>query len=158
MPQWPAEQRGAGIVQPAAAVAAALRAANGVGSGIPQSATHMTESRLRKWIFQGKVPRAAVQRTGSRYNRFAYFALYAPTAQAVSLMGAFNGWQPHANPLARGHDGWWHGALDLTPGTHLYRFWVVDARHPQGAWRSDPENPLRVESGFRTPHSVMQID
>lgn len=158
MPHWPAEQRGSGIVQPGAAVTAALRAAGGVGYGLPQSATRVSESRLRKWIFQGKVPRAAVLRTGSRYHHFTYFSYYAPHARAVSLIGSFNNWVPDAMPLTRGPNGWWHGALDLEPGIYPYRFWCVDARYPHGSGQRDPENPFFTESGLRTYHSVIPIE
>jgi serine protease AprX len=45
----------------------------------------------------------------------------------------------------------------LPPGVHLYRFWVTDARHPQGRWMRDPENPDTAESGYGDAHSQIVI-
>ncbi len=156
MPHWPREQRGEGILQPAAAVAAALRAPGGLLAQYPLSGAQFYEKSLRKWVFQGKVPRAAVYRTGSKTNYFTYLGIYAPKARAVSLVGSFNNWTPEAAPLVSSSDGWWQIALELPPGDHRYRFWITSAAAPGGEWLCDPENPLRFESGYETPYSLIR--
>jgi 1,4-alpha-glucan branching enzyme len=57
-----------------------------------------------------------------------YFAVWAPSARAVSVAGDFNGWQPGGHPLAaRGSSGIWEGFLpDVGPGT-LYKYAIESA-------------------------------
>ena len=49
------------------------------------------------------------------------------------------------------------GRSGLPAGTHLYRFWVVDAAHPDGDWLRDPENQNTAESGYADAHSLIQL-
>jgi len=159
MPHWPAAQRGAGLLQPAMAVAAALRAPGAPLREVPFSGASVHASRLRKWVFQGKVPQVAIRRLSPRRSdQFVYFGLYAPNAHRVSLIGTFNSWAPGVMPLQHTPAGWWQVALTLPTGRHEYRFWVADNAHPDGDWRIDPENPLRVESGYRQPHNFVVVD
>jgi serine protease AprX len=159
MPQWPIERRGEGVLQPAMAVAAALRSPGGVLSARPTSSVQVHLNRLRKWVFQGKVTRTAVIRLAPAHrDLFIYFGLYAPNAQSVSLIGSFNAWAPGVTPLQSTPEGWWQAAVSLPAGRQPYRFWVVDGHHPDGEWRFDPENPLRAESGYRQPHSFVVAD
>jgi len=52
------------------------------------------------------------------------FAVWAPNARAVSVIGNFNGWQPHAMPLSPAGGGIWQGfAHGVYAGT-LYKFHV----------------------------------
>ncbi len=64
------------------------------------------------------------------------FRLAAPDAREVSVVGAFNGWDPHADRLRRGRRGVWSATVDLDSGRWPYLF-VVD-----GAWIRDPDNPV----------------
>jgi 1,4-alpha-glucan branching enzyme len=72
------------------------------------------------------------------------------------VTGSFNEWTPGRLPLVRGQAGWWHGAVQLPPGEHTYRFWV---EAPDGGvrWLPDPENPNRVESGYNDDHSWLKV-
>jgi len=56
-----------------------------------------------------------------------HFYCAAPNAQAVSLIGDFNGWDPRADPMERKVDGWWILDVPLTHGHHRYQF-VVDGK------------------------------
>jgi 1,4-alpha-glucan branching enzyme len=91
-----------------------------------------------------------------------YLGCLAPDAAQVSVVGAFNGWQPGATPLQPATGGWWHTILRLRPGIHPYRFWIEESAHPGGGWQRDGENPATVESGLATPggwtdsHSVIE--
>jgi serine protease AprX len=139
----PAARRGAGLLQPARAVASALRAAGGTLVGRPCSGT-----RPRP------LPDAPIW--GAR-GRSVYVGLLARHASAVSVIGAFNGWQPGATALARAGDGWWHGIVRLPPGDHAYRFWVEGGAHGTGDWLADPEQPERVEGGYTDDHSCIAV-
>ncbi len=91
----------------------------------------------------------------------AHFAVWAPNARRVSVIGDFNGWNPDAHPLAPREDqsGIWEGEVPgVMPGqAYKYRIWsnhggyVVDKADPfafyaelppataSRAWRLDYE-------------------
>jgi 1,4-alpha-glucan branching enzyme len=62
----------------------------------------------------------AARRTAKPVN--FYYA--APSAQSVSLVGDFNGWDPASHPMRRRVDGWWFIEVQLKHGHHRYRFLV----------------------------------
>ena len=69
------------------------------------------------------------------------FMCPAPQAQAVSLVGDFNGWNPTKHPLRQGPDKVWITTVELRHGHHRYAFLVddvltLDAR-AQGITRND---------------------
>ncbi len=150
LPHLAAEKSGAGLLMPALAVAAALRAPGGALNGYPQSATQPGEA----WLREVGIP---VKVANSDAPRICYFGLYAPDASAVSLTGSFNGWHNDDLPLMEAENGWWHLGVALSAGLHLYRFLAVDAATAQASWLPDPENPRRAESGYTQPHSVINI-
>lgn len=159
MPHWSIEERGAGLLQPAAAVAAALRVPGGPLDEQPHSPLQLDAARLRKWVIQGKLSRmaaAAADKAGQAHP--VYFGLYAPGARAASVIGPFNGWMPGLASLERTASGWWRGVAPLPPGRHPYRFWVEDRIHPGGEWQPDPENMLRFAGGYRSQHSIVIVE
>ncbi len=80
--------------------------------------------------------------SGARQTlRGVNFICNAPQAQAVSLIGDFNNWNPTANPMRRQPDGAWLIMVELRHGHHRYAFWVdgqltLDPR-AQGITRND---------------------
>lgn len=69
------------------------------------------------------------------------FFCNAPQAQAVSLVGDFNQWNPAAHPMNRMPDGAWALTVELAHGHHCYAFLVdgvltLDPR-AQGITRND---------------------
>ena len=56
-----------------------------------------------------------------------YFAVWAPSAREVSVIGNFNGWNRHAHPLAARWDssGIWEGFVPGVDNGNLYKFVVV---------------------------------
>ncbi|HXF57547.1 MAG TPA: 1,4-alpha-glucan branching protein GlgB [Actinomycetota bacterium] len=69
-----------------------------------------------------------------------YFAVWAPNAESVSVVGDFDGWDPEAHPLRpRGSSGIWEGFVPgVGPGA-LYKFHV---RSRFGGYRADKADPL----------------
>ena len=63
----------------------------------------------------------AVVRDGTAGTQFA---VWAPNAGSVSVIGDFNGWQPAAHPMTRMPDGGWTIRLELPHGHHQYVFLV----------------------------------
>ena len=73
-----------------------------------------------------------------------HFAVWAPSAERVSVMGDFNGWNKESDFLgARENSGIWEGVI---PGAHKgskYKFHVV-SRHR--GYRVDKADPLAIHS------------
>ena len=156
LPHFLPQQRDARMLQPACAVAAALRTRGGPLTAYPASSTLIRENELQKWLLRGTFPMLASD--GAHQDRRAvYFGVWAPAAHSVSLLGSFNRWQPHRSQLEPAANGWWHGVMRLPAGTHLYRFWMIDAAHPEGYWLRDPENQLTAESGYADAHSLIHL-
>jgi 1,4-alpha-glucan branching enzyme len=66
------------------------------------------------------------------------FAVWAPNAQNVSVVGDFNGWDGRSHPMDRlGDSGVWSTFVeDLSPG-HLYKFELLDSQGNRQL-RTDP--------------------
>jgi serine protease AprX len=120
-------QQGAGVVNPAGAVALALRARGGPLTGLPVS-----------------------PQVGRNSAQFVYYHLHAHT---VALIGEFNGWLPGEAAFRRERPGVWRAGLrGLAPGRYRYKF-LVDGLHAV----DDPENPLKEPDGYGGLNSVLVI-
>lgn len=118
------------------------------------------ESRLRGWpIHAGWAAALAASAglavVGLRDLRPARdagvtFALSAPSAFSVALIGDFNDWNPSAIPLERGQ-AQWTVTLQLKPGRYRYSF-VIDGSR----WQADPATPPALDE-FGTPTSVVTV-
>ncbi|MBI3948646.1 MAG: isoamylase early set domain-containing protein [Armatimonadetes bacterium] len=84
---------------------------------------------------------------GTTRKRVA-FALHAPEASDVALVGDFNGWDPAARPLKRDESGTWKTTLTLPSGEYQYRY-VID-----GDWVDDPQCETRLPNEFGTQNCV----
>ncbi|HWH80618.1 MAG TPA: 1,4-alpha-glucan branching protein GlgB [Burkholderiaceae bacterium] len=87
----------------------------------------------------------------------ARFAVWAPNARAVSVIGEWNGWNAAADPLARRDDGSgvWEGAVSAAAAGATYKFRVVDASG-HAADKADPfalyaEEPPATASRLWSP-------
>jgi 1,4-alpha-glucan branching enzyme len=86
------------------------------------------------------------------------FAVWAPNAQAVSVVGDFNGWDPERHRLAARWDesGIWEGFVpEIGPGT-LYKYHV---RSRFGGYRVDKSDPFafHAETPPRTASIVWDL-
>jgi len=82
----------------------------------------------------------------------ATFGVWAPNAREVTVVGSFNGWNPHSHPLqARGSSGIWEGFVpDVTKGA-VYKFHIVSQHDGYVVDKADPfgllhEQPPRTAS------------
>jgi 1,4-alpha-glucan branching enzyme len=71
-------------------------------------------------------------------------------AKHVSVIGDFNGWQPHATPMKRQPDGCWHVQVLMGAGHHHYLF-LVDGKpmldpRAQGVARNEKGEPVSMLS------------
>lgn len=88
----------------------------------------------------------------SRSEQVVRFAVRAPGANQVSLVGTFNGWEKDATLLsAMTADGVWTISLRLPPGRHEYAF-IVDGKR----WIIDPL-AATITDDFGTETSVIRV-
>ncbi|HZQ54537.1 MAG TPA: 1,4-alpha-glucan branching protein GlgB [Bryobacteraceae bacterium] len=67
-----------------------------------------------------------------------HFRVWAPNAKSVSVIGNFNGWQKHANPLHRSRGGIWQGFVHgAFPGAR-YKYFVESNTGHYSADKADP--------------------
>jgi 1,4-alpha-glucan branching enzyme len=86
------------------------------------------------------------------------FAVWAPNAGRVSVVGDFNGWQAGVTPLApRGGSGVWEGfAPGIGPGT-LYKYFI---ERRDGGYRVEKADPFGFAAEIRpqTASKVWMLD
>jgi 1,4-alpha-glucan branching enzyme len=86
------------------------------------------------------------------------FAVWAPAAASVSVMGDFNGWDKQSHPLASiGGPGVWEGFLPGVGKGAIYKYHVVSRRR---GYRVDKADPFAVmqEKPPRTGSVVWDLD
>jgi 1,4-alpha-glucan branching enzyme len=79
-----------------------------------------------------------------------HFKVMANGANAVSVAGTFNDWNPKGTPLSKSGDGW-DTTITLPRGRYEYRF-IVD-----GKWLSDPNARESVPNPFGGSNSVLSV-
>jgi 1,4-alpha-glucan branching enzyme len=73
-----------------------------------------------------------------------YFAVWAPNAEGVSVMGEFNGWDNRTDPLRpRGNSGIWEGFLPGAGAGSAYKYHVISR---YGGYRYDKSDPFAFYS------------
>ncbi len=67
-----------------------------------------------------------------------YFAVWAPNAQSVSVIGEFNEWDLHASPLTKvGPIGVWETFVPGAVVGQLYKFFII-GMHGEELYKADP--------------------
>jgi len=94
--------------------------------------------------------RAAPKKKESNGKKEA-FALFAPTAEIVMLVGEFTNWEQNPVTLKKGRDGTWKAMIDLEQGEHEYRF-IVD-----GQWQDDEQCTERRPNGFGQQNCIRTV-
>ena len=74
------------------------------------------------------------------------------TAQRVSVVGEFNGWQAGKTPLTRLESGLWTVTVPLTPGRHVYAFVLDDT-----LVKADPRAPKVRDADYGREGSVVMV-
>ena len=92
------------------------------------------------------------------------FAVWAPNAQRVSVVGSFNHWDGRRNPMRRrGSSGVWEIFIPGAAAGSLYKFELVGPGGDVLPWRADPvawatERPPQTASKVDDPHFVWTDD
>jgi 1,4-alpha-glucan branching enzyme len=106
------------------------------------------------YLFKEGTYSRAYEKLGAHANaEGTHFAVWAPNARSVSVIGDFNGWDGKANPLQARADssGIWFGFIHgIGPGT-LYKYLIVSQHNGYRVEKSDPfafrcEQPPRTAS------------
>src|SRR5712692_13477 len=68
-----------------------------------------------------------------------YFAVWAPDAEKVTIVGDFNGWNKTSHPLRpRGSSGIWQGFIPGIGKGSIYKYHVESRYHEYWADKADP--------------------
>jgi 1,4-alpha-glucan branching enzyme len=86
-----------------------------------------------------------------------HFAVWAPSAQGVTVIGEFNGWDRKASPLEpQGESGIWAGYVDGAARGDVYKYFI----HGAGGYRVEKADPVgfRQETPPRTGSIIWDLD
>ncbi len=86
-----------------------------------------------------------------------YFAVWAPSAESVAVMGEFNGWNKSSHPLrARGQSGIWEGTIAGVARGSTYKYHITS----RNGYRVDKADPfaIRRELPPQTGSIVWSLD
>jgi 1,4-alpha-glucan branching enzyme len=68
-----------------------------------------------------------------------FFAVWAPNAEAVHVMGDFNGWSRSAHPLRpRASSGIWEGFIPAVPRGSIYKYFIASRHRGYRVEKADP--------------------
>lgn len=80
--------------------------------------------------------------------------LKAPHAESVVVVGDWNGWNVHADRLAKADEGeTWSIEMELQPGREYRYQFVIDGDQ----WIPDPHAYMQVDDGFGGLNSVLEM-
>jgi 1,4-alpha-glucan branching enzyme len=87
-----------------------------------------------------------------------YFAVWAPNAKQVSVMGEFNGWDKSGHPLRpKGQSGIWEGFIPGVAKGTIYKYYVVSHHRGYRVEKADPF-AFYAETPPRTASIVWDLD
>jgi 1,4-alpha-glucan branching enzyme len=85
-----------------------------------------------------------------------HFAVWAPSADRVTVVGDWNGWDPESEPLTpRGVSGIWEGVISGAAHASAYKYHIVN-----GDYRVDKADPFGFhhETPPKTASKVWSLD
>ncbi|MEX0682846.1 MAG: 1,4-alpha-glucan branching protein GlgB [Dehalococcoidia bacterium] len=87
-----------------------------------------------------------------------YFAVWAPNARGVSVIGDFNGWERTSHPLrARGSSGIWEGFVPGAGTGTNYKYWIESTHAGYKVAKADPF-AIHAENSPKTASIVWDRD
>jgi len=120
-----------------------------------QGASLLTEDDLYLWN-EGTHHRLYDKLGAHPTDEGTHFAVWAPNADRVSVIGDWNGWDPETNKLtARGVSGIWEGFVPDARETHAYKFRIF-----KGDFEVDKADPFGFhhETPPQTASKVWSLD
>jgi 1,4-alpha-glucan branching enzyme len=85
----------------------------------------------------------------------AYFAVWAPNASRVTVIGDFNGWNPTQTPLVRRDGGVWEAMVPHVAAGTRYKYRVVSR---DGSYISDRADPYGFAGEVRPDTASVIVD
>ena len=70
----------------------------------------------------------------------------------VSVVGDFNGWDPHTHPLRKRSNGTRSVSIDLTPGDHPFRYLAETS-----GFFDEDEADVIEPNGYGDTHSILSV-
>ncbi len=140
---------------------ATMRSGSGNVDAVRYDPTLLTDDDIH--LFNEGTHFRLYEKLGARHRTVegvegAFFAVWAPNAQAVSVIGDFNGWNKKESPLRqRGSSGIWEGFLpDVRKGA-CYKYHIA-SRHR--GYKVDKADPFAVhaETPPKTGSVVWDLD
>ena len=87
-----------------------------------------------------------------------YFAVWAPNAKQVSVIGEFNGWDKLSHPLcSKGQSGIWEGFIPGVPRGTIYKYYLVSHHRGYHVEKADPF-ALHTETPPKTASIAWDLD
>jgi 1,4-alpha-glucan branching enzyme len=86
-------------------------------------------------------------------RRGVHFAVWAPNATSVSVIGDFNRWSPAANPMRSSSAGVWEGFVAGLSQGAIYKYHVVSNYR---GYTADKADPYGFASEIR-PHTASRV-
>jgi len=103
---------------------------------VPESPSLLTEDDLHLWN-EGTHYRLFEKMGAHLTTDGTFFAVWAPNADGVSLIGDWNGWDPASHPLEpRGVSGIWEGFVEGAAHGAAYKYRITNRRF--AAEKADP--------------------
>jgi len=108
---------------------------------IPEIA-HITDDDL--YLFNQGSHLRLYEKLGAHHNTVdgldsIYFAVWAPNAEHVAVMGDFNGWNKTGHPLSPlGQSGIWYGFISGFARGMVYKYHIISRHHGYKVDKADP--------------------
>ena len=88
----------------------------------------------------------------------AYFAVWAPNAERVAVVGEFNDWNPDATPLtSEGVSGIWEAFVPHVGHGAIYKYQIWSRLHGQVVQKADPF-AIHAETSPKTRSVACQLE
>jgi 1,4-alpha-glucan branching enzyme len=117
--------------------------------------SHLTEDDLYLWN-EGTHYRLYEKLGSHQADEGTYFAVWAPNADRVSVVGDWNGWDPGSDPLqARGVSGIWEGVIAHAGPASAYKYHITN-----GDYQVEKADPFGYhhETPPQTASKVWSLD
>jgi 1,4-alpha-glucan branching enzyme len=127
----------------------------------PRSAAPVTPkvapalSDFDTYLFRQGTHQRLYERLGAHANAGGTrFAVWAPNARSVAVVGDFNNWGLGDTALvAENHNGVWSVSAPVPAGVHRYAF-LVNGKQ----WVADPTAPRAAGDDFGQPSSALVVE
>jgi 1,4-alpha-glucan branching enzyme len=92
-----------------------------------------------QYLFREGTHSRLYEKLGAHFRDGAtHFAVWAPNAASVAVVGDFNGWDPRANPMQGSDAGVWSARVpEAKPGA-VYKFHIVSRNAGYKVDKADP--------------------